>query len=387
MKKRPADLAINGGPPAFAETLHVGRPNIGDRARFLERAAAILDRRWLTNDGEMVRAFEREVAAACGVPHVVAECNGTMALALACRALGLTGEVIVPSFTFPATAHVLEWHGLVPVFCDVDPATHTLDPDRVEELLSDRTSAILGVHLWGRACDVERLARLAVGHRLALLFDAAHAFACHTDGVPVASLGDAAALSFHATKIVNTFEGGAIATHDAALAARLRRLRNSGFAGIDRVDGVGLNAKMTEVSAAMGLTSLESLEVFLEANRTNYAAYASHLDGLPGIRLVDTGTSRAYVVVEVNQEVSGISRDHLVEILWAENVRARRYFHPGCHRQAPYAERYPDAAARLPVTERLAEQVLVLPTGTAVTPGDVGAICSIVRVAVEERQR
>ncbi len=385
VKERPADLAVNGGTPAFAETLHVGRPNIGDRARFLERAAAILDRRWLTNDGDMVRAFEREVAAACGVPHVVAVCNGTMALALACRALGLTGEVIVPSFTFVATAHVLEWHGLVPVFCDVDPATHTLDPDRVEELLSDRTSAILGVHLWGRACDVERLRTLADRRRLALLFDAAHAFACHRDGVPVGSFGDAAALSFHATKIVNAFEGGAVATRDGELAARLRLLRNSGFAGIDRVAAVGLNAKMTEVSAAMGLTSLESLAVFLEANRANYAAYVSNLDGLPGIRLVDTGTSRAHVVIEVDQEVCGVSRDRLVEILWAENVRARRYFHPGCHRQAPYAERYPAAGARLPVTERLAEQVLVLPTGTAVTPGDVAEACSIVRVAIGER--
>ena len=374
---------MNGGTPAFAETLHVGRPNIGDRVRFLERAAAILDRRWLTNDGEMVRAFEREVAAASGVPHAVAVCNGTLALALAVRALGLTGEVIVPSFTFVATAHVLEWHGLVPVFCDVDPRTHTIDPAHAEALVTPRTSAILGVHLWGVPCDVEGLRAVAARHGLRLLFDAAHAFACERGGVPVASFGDAAALSFHATKIVNSFEGGAIGTDDAALAARLRLMRNCGFAGVDRVAGVGLNAKMTEIAAAMGLTSLESLPGFLEANRRNHAAYAAGLDGLPGVLLVETGTSRAHVVVEIDAQACGTSRDRLVEILWAEKVRARRYFHPGCHRHPPYADRYPDASARLPVTERLSERVLVLPTGTAVTPEDVAVICSIIRVSLQ----
>lgn len=382
VKTRREELALYGGTPAFAETLHVGRPNIGDRARFLERAAAILDRRWLTNDGQMVRAFEREVAAASGVPHCVAVCNGTMALALAARAFGLAGEVIVPSFTFVATAHVLEWHGLVPVFCDVDPRTHTIDPAAAEALVTPRTSAILGVHLWGVPCDVEGLQAVAARHGLRLLFDAAHAFACERDDAPVASFGDAAALSFHATKIVNTFEGGAVAAHDEGLAARLRLLRNSGFAGVDRVVAVGLNAKMTEIAAAMGLTSLESLPSFLEANRRNYEAYARGLAGLPGVRVAATGTSRAHVVVEIDEEAGGTSRDRLVEVLWAENVRARRYFHPGCHRQPPYAGRDPGAAARLPVTERLSAQVLVLPTGTAVTPEDAAAICSIIRTAM-----
>lgn len=382
MKTRRDQLAVHGGRPAFEEVRHVGRPNIGDRARFLERAAGILDRRWLTNDGEMVRAFEREVAAAAGVPHCVAVCNGTLALALAARALGLAGEVIVPSFTFVATAHVLEWHGLAPVFCDVDPRTHTIDPACVDALVTPKTCAILGVHLWGVACDVEGLQAVAARHGLRLFFDAAHAFACERQGTPVASFGEAAALSFHATKIVNSFEGGAVATHDAGLAARLRLLRNSGFAGVDRVVAVGLNAKMTEIAAAMGLTSLEALPSFLEANHRNYAAYERELAGIPGVRLAATGSSRAHVVAEIDEQAAGLSRDRLVEILWAENVRARRYFHPGCHRQPPYLERYPGAAARLPITERLSARVLALPTGTAVTPDDVAVICSIIRVAL-----
>ena len=383
VKERPTDLAVNGGRPAFAEPLHVGRPNIGDRGRFLERANAILDHRWLTNDGEMVHAFEREVAAACGVPRAVAVCNGTMALSLAIRAMGLAGEVIVPSFTFVATAHALLWHGLTPVFCDVHPDTLTVDPARAEELVTPRTSAILGVHLWGVPCDVEGLQAVASRHRLRLLFDAAHAFACERDGVPLARFGEAAALSFHATKVVNSFEGGAVCTRDEELAARVRLMRNSGFAGIDRVVAAGINGRMTEIAAAMGLTSLESLPRFLEANRRNFDAYAAGLRGLPGVRLLLTGTSRAHLVLEIDEADCGIGRDRLVDVLWAENVRARRYFHPGCHRHEPYASLYPDAGARLPVTERLSGRVLALPTGTGVTPQDVAVVCSIVRVATQ----
>ncbi|HSK11207.1 MAG TPA: aminotransferase class I/II-fold pyridoxal phosphate-dependent enzyme [Vicinamibacterales bacterium] len=381
MKHEPKDLAWRGGPVAFPEPLHVGRPNVGDRARFLERAGAILDRRWLTNDGELVHAFERQLAGWTGRSHCVAVTNGTMALALAVRAMGLTGEVILPSFTFVATAHVLEWHGLVPVFCDVDPRTHTIDPRRVPELVTPRTSAILGVHLWGRPCDVEGLQEVADRYGLRVVFDAAHAFACDRDGMPVARDGEAAALSFHATKILNSFEGGAICTDRGDLADRLRLMRNSGFAGRDTVVAVGLNAKMTEIAAAMGLTNLEALPRFLAANRENFDAYRRGLADCPGVSLVDTGTSRAHVVVEVDEAAFGASRDHLVDVLWAENVRARRYFYPGCHRQEPYVTRYPDAVHRLGETERLCARVLVLPTGTALTPDDVAVVCSIIRVA------
>jgi len=281
------ELAVFGGPPAFGEgdALHVGRPNIGDRARFLERVSGIFDRRRLTNDGPLVRELERRLADALDVPHCVAVASGTVGLQVAARALGLEGEVIMPSLTFVATAHALEWLGIRPVFGDVDAATLTLDPARAADLVTPRTRALLGVHLWGRSCAVEALERLAVDRGLRLVFDAAHAFGCTHAGRGIARFGDVSVFSFHATKVVNSFEGGALATRDAELAARARLVRNFGFAGYDEVVCLGTNGKMSEVSAAMALTSLESLDQFLAANRRNYGAYREALATVPGGRL------------------------------------------------------------------------------------------------------
>ena len=214
------EMAVFGGAPAFAEKLHVGRPNIGDRDRLLERINDMLDRRWLTNNGVYVQEFERRVAEILGVKHCIAMCNGTVALEIAIRALGLKGEVIVPSFTFVATAHALQWQEITPVFCDIDPPTHTLDPARVEELITPRTTGIIGVHVWGRPCDVERVGGDRPSARSQLLFDAAHAFGCSHHGRMIGGFGDAEVFSFHATKFFNTFEGGAVVTNDDDLATR-----------------------------------------------------------------------------------------------------------------------------------------------------------------------
>src|SRR5216684_1309591 len=176
------DLAIFGKPPAFAEKVHVGRPNIGNRERLLGRINDMLDRNWLTNDGPYVQQFEKQIAEFVGVRHCVAMCNGTVALEIAIRALGWAGEVIVPSFTFVATAHALQWQEITPVFCDIDPHTHTLDPKRVEQMITPRTTGIIGVHVWGHACDVEALDDIAQRFGLKLLFDSAHAFACSHKG-------------------------------------------------------------------------------------------------------------------------------------------------------------------------------------------------------------
>src|SRR5467141_1084588 len=181
-KLQTRDLAIFGKPSAFAEKVHVGRPNIGNRERLLGRINDMLDRNWLTNDGPYVQQFEKQIAEFVGVRHCVAMCNGTVALEIAIRALGLAGEVIVPSFTFVATAHALQWQEITPVFCDIDPVTHTIDPRQVERLITPRTTGIIGVHVWGNACNVEALAEIAARRNLKLLFDAAHAFSCsHND--------------------------------------------------------------------------------------------------------------------------------------------------------------------------------------------------------------
>lgn len=277
--RSPLDLAINGAPPAFKQPLHVGRPNMGSREAFLKYAEDIFDRCWFSNNGPMVQEFERRVADYLGVKHCIAMCNGTMALEIAIRALGLKGEVIVPSYTFIATAHALHWQAITPVFADIDPATHTLDPDAVRRMITPRTTGIIGVHLWGRAAPVEELQDIADEHGIKLMFDAAQAFGCTYKGKTIGNWGACEVFSFHATKFFNTFEGGAVVTNDDELAETMRMKGNFGFAGMDNVICSGTNGKMTEICAAMGLVNLDAIDSVIETNRQNYQAYREGLAG------------------------------------------------------------------------------------------------------------
>lgn len=277
------DLAIFGAPPAFIEPLHVGRPNMGSREAFLAYANEIFDRRWLSNNGPLVQEFERRAADFLGVKHCVAMCNGTVALEIATRALELKGEVIVPSYTFIATAHALQWQEMTPVFADIDPTTHNLDPEAVRRMITPRTTGIVGVHLWGRACPVAELQTIAEEHGLKLMFDASHAFGCTHRGVPISQFGACAVFSFHATKFFNTFEGGAVVTDDDELAGKMRLMKNFGFSGYDNVIYPGTNGKMTEMAAAMGLVNLDAIGEFVEANRRNHALYSKRLNALKSL--------------------------------------------------------------------------------------------------------
>jgi dTDP-4-amino-4,6-dideoxygalactose transaminase len=387
-KPRLHDLAIFGRPPAFAEKLHVGRPNIGNRDRLLARINDMLDRNWLTNDGPYVQQFEKQIAEFLGVRHCVAMCNGTIALEIAIRALGLSGEVIVPSFTFVATAHALQWQEITPVFCDIDPTTHRLNPAQVEKMITPRTTGIIGVHTWGRPCDIDALEGIARRRKLRLLFDAAHAFGCSHKGKMVGGFGSCEILSFHATKFFNTFEGGAVLTNDDVLAKKMRLMRNFGFSGYDNVIYIGTNGKMTEVCAAMGLTSLESLEQFVETNRRNHGAYRRELQRIPSITLVDYDegerSNYQYIVLEIDEAAAGLTRDELVDVLFAENVLARRYFFPGCHQMEPYRSHFSRASAVLPETEKLCRRVMVLPNGTSVDESAISRIGHIIRTAISD---
>lgn len=383
-----APLAILGGEPAFGEKLHVGRPNIGNVEAFFARARQIFDRRWFTNNGKMVQEFEATAAKRLGVKHCVAMCNATVALEIAIRALDLRGEVIVPSFTFIATAHALQWQEITPVFCDVDPATHNLDPACIERLITPRTTGIIGVHVWGRACAIEELEAVAERHRLQLMFDASHAFGCSHRGKMIGNFGRAEVFSFHATKFLNTFEGGIVATNDDDLAAKMRLMKNFGFAGLDRVDYIGTNGKMDEMSAAMGLTGLESMDDFIAVNREHYQRYRAGLSAIPGITFSEYDEfercNYQYIVFEVDPDRFGLCRDELIRVLQAENILARRYFHPGCHRQMPYRAFYPNAGMLLPETEALCDRIAALPTGTAISGTDVDRIVGIVQRAHTE---
>ena len=390
LKSKTSDLAIFGGDMAFEKPLYVGRPNIGNRQRFQERVDDILDRKWLTNGGKYVQELERQIEEFVGVKHCIAICNATVALEIAIRALGMKGEVIVPSFTFIATPHALQWQEITPVFCDVDPQTHNIDPQQVERMITPRTTGIIGVHVWGRACEIDALNEIAHRRNLKLLFDAAHAFACTYNGKMIGRFGDAEVFSFHGTKFFNTLEGGAIVTDNDALASKIRLMKNFGFTNYDQTDYIGINGKMNEISAAMGLTNLESLDSFISVNRQNYQLYQNHLAKLKGISLMVFDDMEKYnfqyIVLEIDSQTTGLTRDELVIILHAENVLARRYFFPGCHQMEPYRSYFPHSGLLLPHTEQLTQRVLCLPTGTDVGESEIEQICMLIRLALDNTE-
>lgn len=363
---------------SFDQMLHVGSPNIGNREKFIGRVNAMFDRRWLTNRGELVQEFEQELADYLGIKHCISMCNGTVALEIAIRALDLQGEVIIPSLTFIATAHALQWQEITPVFCDIDRNSYCINPTEIEKHITSETSAIMGVHLYSRPCDIEALQFIADKYNLKLLFDAAHAFGCSYNGQMIGNFGECEVFSFHATKFFNTFEGGAITTNNDELADRIRLMQNFGFQGMDNVTYIGTNGKMPEVSAAMGLTNLESLDEFVAVNKSNYEAYKQGLANIPGLNLIEFDETEKcnwqYIVVEVGDDYP-LTRDELMEKLHAHNIRARRYFWPGCHRMEPYVTLQPNVSILLPVTKEIADRILVFPTGTSIDEKTVASIC------------
>jgi dTDP-4-amino-4,6-dideoxygalactose transaminase len=282
----------------------------------------------------------------------------------------------------------LQWQGITPVFADTDPATHNIDAARIEALITPRTTGIIGVHVWGRACDTEAIEAIAVRNNLRVMYDASHGFACSAGGRMLGNFGACEVFSFHATKFINCLEGGAVTTNDDALAEKMRLMRNFGFKGFDNVIYLGVNGKMNEVCAAMGLTNLEAMDEIVAVNRHNYLAYQEGLESVPGVSVVQYDPTEwnnyQYVVLEVDPDVSLRNRDEIVEALHAENVIARKYFWPGCHRMEPYRTSQPDAWKRLPETERIAARVIVLPTGQTVDEETVRRVCRIIRAAVEK---
>jgi dTDP-4-amino-4,6-dideoxygalactose transaminase len=379
-------LAILGGEPAFKEPLHVGRPNLGDREVLFHYLNQVLERKWLTNNGPLVRELESRIAKILGVKNVVATVNGTLGLEIAIRALGLQGEVIVPSYTFAATVHSLFWLGIKPVFVDVDPVTYNVDPKQVRRVITPETSGIMSVNVYGRPSDIEQLSEIARDYNLKLLFDSAHAFHCSYRGKMIGNFGDAEVFSFHATKFFHTVEGGAVTTNDEQLAEKLRAMRDFGYVGLDQVEYVGTNAKMNEFSAAMGLTNLERLDEFVYVNHRNYRRYLKELDGLAGVTLMRYEETEkrnyGYIIIEVDPDVTGLTRDQLAKVLWAENILARKYFYPPCHLMEPYRTLLPQARSRLRETERISSRVLALPTGISIKEEDIETISSIIELAI-----
>lgn len=378
-------LAVLGREPKFADVQHVGRPNLANRERLMERIHDVLERRWLSNDGKYLQEFERRLAELSQTRHAIVYSNATVAIEWMVRALGLTGEIIVPAFTFVASAHAVIPAGCVPVLADVDPETHMLDPSSVRSLITPKTTAIMGVHLWGQPAAIDVLQAIADEHDLYLVFDAAHALGATYRGKPIGGYGDASVYSFHATKFVNSLEGGAIVTDNDDLAARLKQVRNFGFRGYDNVEVVGTNGKMDEFRACVGIGSLEAMNEFIAINRRNWELYNAGLGGVSGIDVYPypehEQQNYQYVVLAVTPECP-LSRNELLNVLWTENVQARRYFFPGLHRMEPYRSTPGHVRCPLPGTELASERVLVLPTGQSMDAESVKQVVEIIKTAI-----
>lgn len=356
--------AILGGTPAFKTQLPMVRPSLPPLDPLLEEARAILASGQLTN-GRYVRDFEQQAAAWLGVPHAVAVSSCTSGLALLLRALELEGEVILPSFTFFATAHAVVWNGLRPVLADCEADSFNLDPQQVRELVTPATSAILAVHMYGNPANTEALESLARERGLKLIFDAAHAFGSRREGRPVGGFGDAEVFSLSPTKLLVAGEGGLVATRHAKLAQRLRAARNYGDSGTYDPLVLGLNARMPELNALLALRGLPGVEAQVARRNAIARLFMEGLGRLPGVsfqivRAQDVSTYKDFSIV-VDAEKFGLHRDELGAALTAENVDVRKYFYPPLHEQALYRSYFRPDKDRLHITERISHNILSFP--------------------------
>lgn len=354
-------------------------PPLEDYRRLLEE---VWERKWLTNNGAIHQRLEKRLAELLEVEYLSLTANGTLALLIALQALDVTdGEVITTPFTFPATVHAITWNRTTPVFCDVNPRTYSLDPDRLAGLINERTRAILPVHVYGLPCDVEAIEEIARAHGLRVIYDAAHAFAVKYQNKSLLEYGDAATLSFHATKLFSTAEGGAVALRTADHKVRIEFFRNFGIAGQETVIGPGINAKMSELQAAYGLLQIELVGEEIARRRNVTLSYRRALEGTPGITCLPevpgAEHNHAYFPILIDEDAYGLDRDQVHGLLKQFNVMTRKYFYPLCSHYACYRQLPSADPEDLPVAERVASQVLCLPIYGALdeaVPGAIGAL-------------
>ncbi len=361
--------------------IFVTQPYLPPLAEFMPYLEAIWDSKQLTNGGPMHQRLERELCDHLGVQHISLFANGTLALVTALQALRITGEVITTPFSFVAGAHSLLWNGIKPVFADIDAATLNLDPRRIEAAITPQTTAIMPVHCYGNPCDMDAIQRIADNYNLRVIYDAAHAFGVRQDGRSVLNAGDLSIISFHATKVFNTFEGGAIVSPDAKTKQRIDHLKNFGFVDELTVVAPGINGKMSEVNAAFGLLQLGHVERALARRREIDALYRRLLHGVPGITCVrPTGQDLpncAYFPILVDERYP-LSRDALYARMKGREVFARRYFYPLISSFPMYRGLPSAAPGNLPVATRMAEQVICLPIYPALSDDDVERVASVI---------
>lgn len=375
------DFALFGAKPAFDKPLPIGQLYFPSWERYEAAFRGIFERQYYNNNGPLHEELEVKLQQFLGVKHAICVSNATFGLMMVADAMRLSGKVILPSFTFIASAQSLSWAGLEPAFCDVDPETHQIDLDQVDALIGKDVSAIMGVNLWGGACNPKALAEIAEANGVQLYFDSAHAFGCTVDGVKIGNFGRAEVFSFHATKILSAAEGGCISTNDDELAERLRSIRPS--YGADKPVSIVrvANARMSEAQAAVALMSLEDFSTNQKNNDALYRLYETQLKAIPGLHLVKPAgvsfSNYQYLVCTVDEREFGLPRDLVIDLLKAENVIARRYFYPGIHRSIPYAQDLPQYLDCLPNTDSLCASCIQFPIGALVNAQSVERICNI----------
>ena len=367
----------------FSEPIYVTSPLLPPLEAVVARLTEVWSSRWITNNGGQHELLEASLRAYLGVPQLSLFNNGTIALFTAVRALDLHGEVITTPFTFPATPHALAWTGITPVFADVEPSRLTLDPAAVEEAITPRTTGILAVHVYGLPCDLDGLQQVATRHGLKLLYDGAHAFGTTVNGAGIGTFGDLTMFSFHATKLFHTAEGGALACDNLEMRERINRLKNFGIIDPETVSSIGLNGKMNEMQASLGLAVLECLAREIAARRSLLALYRRLLGSVAGIMMTaeipGVESAYQYCAIRIDEQRFGCSRDAVHLELQKHNVISRKYFFPlcsdySCYRHLPSAD-----PGHLPVARKAAQEVLCLPLYGTLSPAVVERICQIIR--------
>lgn len=364
----------------FEQPITVTKPFMPPYEEFCEGLREIWDNQWLTNNGPVLQRYSGELKKYLATENISLFNNGTLALQIALQGMGISGEVITTPFTFVATTHALYWNKIRPVFCDIEPDTFTLDPAKVEALITPWTTAILAVHVFGRPCKLDALAEIAQRHNLTLIYDAAHAFGVRVNGKSIAQYGDLSMFSFHATKLYHSIEGGMLAFKDSGLTKTFNYLKNFGFKNETEVVMPGTNAKMSEMQALMGSLMLKYMDELVEKRKRVYEIYKERLSDVPGISFspdpeTNVTYNYAYVPILIDEQKFGKSRDALYAELKEYNVFARRYFYPllnefACYRSVPIS-------VPLDVAKRVSEQVITLPTYADLEEEAVQRICDI----------
>jgi dTDP-4-amino-4,6-dideoxygalactose transaminase len=361
----------------------VTSPLLPDLDDFTAELKKIWDSKWITNNGSYHKKLESALAEYLGVPYISLFTNGTLPLITAMQALRITGEVITTPYSFVATTHALWWNGIKPVFVDIDPATGNIDPNKIEAAITPKTTAIMPVHVYGKPCDTKSIQEIADRYGLKVIYDAAHAFGVKVDGKSILNAGDLSTLSFHATKVFNTIEGGAMVMHDAKTKQRIDYLKNFGFANEITVVGPGINSKMDEVRSAYGLLNLKQVDAAIEARCQVANKYRDALCSVEGITFFDdmpnVQHNYSYFPIFIDAAKYGMTRDDLYAKMKTENVLGRRYFYPLISEFSTYKGLESATPENLPNAHKMADSVICLPMHHALSDEDIKRIINIIK--------